>query len=157
MTFRKGARLNPGQLRDLRGRGGGMRGFGLPGGLGGGFGRGGGGRGGGMGLPLGGGVVGLIVVVVLFLVMSGALDGLLGSAPGPGPGAGAVEDARGGDTLQRECVTGEDANRRDDCAIVGFVNSIQAYWTDAFADSGRTYQEAQTTLFDAPTQTGCAR
>ena len=153
MTYRTGARLDPGQLRDLRGRGGGgMRGLGFPG-LGGG--RGGGfGRGGGMGLPVGGGLVGLIIVIVVFLVLSGALDGVLGG-PSAGPVSGDVSDARGGDTLQRECVTGEDANERDDCAIVGFVNSIQAYWTQEFADDGRTYQPAQTTLFDAPTETGC--
>jgi uncharacterized protein len=153
MVFRRGARLNPGQLRDLRGRGGGggMRGFGLPGGLGGGFGRGGGG---GFGLPMGGGLIGLIVVVVLFLIMSGVID-LGGGSSGLTPGGATVNDTRGGDTLQRECVTGEDANERDDCAIVAFVNSIQAYWSEEFAASGQQYREAVTTLFDAPVQTGC--
>ena len=35
-----------------------------------------------------------------------------------------------------------------DCRIVGFVNSIQDYWTDAFAQSGPSYQPADTVLFD---------
>ncbi|CAN5612966.1 neutral zinc metallopeptidase [soil metagenome] len=154
MTFRRGAKLNPGQVRDLRGRGGGgSRGLGLPG-LGGGGG-GGMGRGGGA-LPMGGGLIGIIVVVVLFLVMSGALDGILGGASsGLGGGGAPMQDARGGDTLERECRTGEDANRRADCAIVGFVNSIQAYWTDEYAKNGQTYRVAQTTIFDGTVQTGC--
>jgi uncharacterized protein len=153
MTFRRGARLNPGQVRDLRGRGGGgSRGLGFPGGLGGGGGR----RGGGMGLPLpiGGGIGGILVLVVLVLLFSGVLDGG-GEGGGSGFSAYPMEDARGGDTLERECQTGEDANRRPDCAIVGFVNSIQEYWTGAFAATGDTYRPATTTLFDGVVQTGC--
>ncbi|HEY7599828.1 MAG TPA: neutral zinc metallopeptidase [Candidatus Limnocylindrales bacterium] len=153
MTFRRGARLNPGQVRDLRGQGGGGRGFGFPGGLGGGF-----GRGGGMGLPIpmGGGIVGLIVVVFIVLLLSGALDGLLGGASS-GLGGDTINDARGGDTLARECQTGEDANRRADCAVVGFVNSIQAYWQEELPLHGRPYEMAQTTLFDGFVSTACGQ
>jgi uncharacterized protein len=154
MTFRRGARLNHGQVRDLRGRGGGggMRGFGLPGGLGGG-GRGGGGM--GLPLPIGGGIGGILILLLLVFVMSGGLDGMLGGGGGSGFGAYPMEDARGGDTLERECRTGEDANRRLDCAIVGFVNSIQDYWTGEYAARGASYQPAQTTIFDGVVQTGC--
>lgn len=159
MTFRRNVRLNPGQVRDMRGRGGGggggMRGLGLPGGLGGGGGR----RGGGLPLPIGGGLGGILLLIVLVVFMSGGLDGILGGGGSGGGGSGfsayPMEDARGGNTLEQECQTGEDANRRQDCAIVGFVNSIQAYWTDSFAADNSSYQPATTTIFDGVVQTGC--
>jgi predicted metalloprotease len=66
------------------------------------------------------------------------------------PEAGAnVED------LQQVCQTGEDANAREDCRIVGFVNSIQAFWEDEFARRGSSYQVAETVLFTQATQSGC--
>lgn len=148
MTFRRNVRLNPGQLRDLRGRGG-VR---LPGGFGGfGRGRGGGGLGGGGGLPLpvGGGLGMIIVVVVLLILVSGVLDG-----PRASVGDYPLENP-GGANLAQECQTGEDANRRLDCAVVGYVNSVQAFWQDEFARQGRTYQPAVTTLFTDHVDTAC--
>jgi predicted metalloprotease len=44
---------------------------------------------------------------------------------------------------------------REDCQIVGFVNSIQQYWTDAFASQGRSYGLSETTLFSQATATAC--
>jgi len=38
---------------------------------------------------------------------------------------------------------------------VAVVNSVQAYWTQAFADIGRTYRDAPTTLFTGQTSTAC--
>jgi uncharacterized protein len=149
VTFRRNVRLNPGQVRDMRGRGGGGgRGFGFPGGLGGGGGRGRGG--GGIPLPIGGGIGGILILIVIVVLFSGVLDGGLGGASS-GIGGQPIEDARGGDTLERECRTGEDANRRMDCAIVGYVNSVQAYWSEAYPQ----YQPATTTIFDGVVQTGC--
>jgi uncharacterized protein len=147
VTFRRNVRLNPRQVRDLRGRSGPRLGGGMLGG--------GGGGGLPIPLPMGGGAVGIIIVIVILLVMSGALDGLFGGGSQSGIGAGPITDDRGGDTLVQECQTGEDANRRQDCRIVGFVNSIQDYWTDEFARRGQTYQPAQTTLFETSVQTGC--
>ncbi len=54
-----------------------------------------------------------------------------------------------------ECQTGADANRRDDCRIVGFVDSIQKYWSDEFASAGRQYAPAKTVLFSGGTQSAC--
>lgn len=149
MTFRKKVRLNPGQVRDLRGRGGGG-GFGGFGG----FGRGGGRGGGGMPIPLpiGGGIGGIIVLIIIFVLFSGVLDS---GSPQSGVTGFPVDDASGNDTLMEECQTGEDANRRQDCRIVGFVNSIQAYWEDYFAADGQTYQPALTTIFEGSVSTGC--
>ena len=57
--------------------------------------------------------------------------------------------------LESECQTGADANERQDCRIVGFVNSIQAFWTDEFASYGVEYIPAQTVLFTDATQGAC--
>ncbi len=42
------------------------------------------------------------------------------------------------------------------CRIIGTVNSVQAYWTDALpADVKRQYQEAKTVIFSGQTQSAC--
>ena len=46
--------------------------------------------------------------------------------------------------LAQECRTGADANEREDCRIVGVVNSVQAYW----AKTLRNYEPARTRFFD---------
>ena len=136
MTFRPGARLDPGEVRDERGSSGGLGGLG---GLGG---------GGGIPIPMGGGIVGLIVtVVILFILFSGVLNGG-GTQSGVSDGAGATGDLA-------SCQTGADANTRQDCAVVGYVNSIQAYWQDAFSQHGSAYQPTTTTLYTSFLQTGC--
>ena len=155
MTFRRGARLNPGQLRDLRGMGGGGRRIGLPGG---GFG-GRGGGGGGFGLPVGGGIgsiVLLLVVVGIMFFLNGGLGGGTTTNPGVGQGGGAGQPGPVGTGLAH-CQTGEDANQYQDCRIVGFVNSIQAYWTQEYAQSGTAYRQGQTTLFSDAVETACGQ
>jgi uncharacterized protein len=152
MTFRRDVKLDPGQVRDLRGQGGGGRGFGLPGGFPGGSGSGNGSGGGGSALPMGGiGTIVLIVIVVIVLFfLSGGLD-----ATQPG-GADAPGDQTGnGTTNLATCQTGADANARLDCRIVGYTNSVQAYWERDFARSGKTYAEATMTLYDGSVNTGC--
>ena len=98
------------------------------------------------GLALGGGLAG-VAVLVLYLVLGGdpsqlPLDQLLNVQVGTG--AGQTSDLS-------QCQTGEDANARDDCRIVGYVNSIQAYWTDELAG----YQLAPTSFFSGSVSTGC--
>jgi predicted metalloprotease len=159
MTFRRGARLNPGEVRDERGAGGGGGGFGFPGGLGGGgFGRGGGG---GLPIPIGGGIGGivlLVVIVAVFFFLNGGLSGSSGGGgTGAGGGTGSTTQHDPGSSDLQSCQTGADANARQDCAIVGYVNSIQAYWTQQFASTGKQYQNAQTTLFTNSFNTGCGQ
>lgn len=55
-----------------------------------------------------------------------------------------------------ECQTGADANRDDTCRVIGTVNSVQDYWTDALpADVQRQYQSAKTVLYSGQTQSAC--
>jgi len=146
MTFKPGARLDPGQVRDLRGAGGGRR-LGLPGGFN--FPGRGGGSGGG--LPVGGGIGGIIILIIVVVAIAYLSGGLGGGTPS-GQQTGPISSS-----LQQECRTGADANARQDCRIVGYVNSIQAYWTTALPQLGRSYQMTQTTLFSDPVDTGCGQ
>jgi hypothetical protein len=131
MSFRPGADLDPSQVQDRRGRYAG-------------------GRIGGRGVALGGGSMVGLIVIVAYVLLGGdpsALTGLQGIDAGVvGPGS---------TTLEQECQTGADANERADCRIVGYVNSIQAYWSDAFATSGEAYQPARTVLFSDQTSSAC--
>jgi uncharacterized protein len=129
MRFRRGAKLDPGQVTDVRGR-----------------------RGAG-GLALGGGGLGLgaIVIYVLISLLSGG-GGLGQLAPleneqvGQGDTPGAVSE---------ECRTGADANERQDCRIVGVVNSVQEFWDGVFERSNEQYRYADTVFFTDQVQTAC--
>jgi predicted metalloprotease len=117
MTFRRSARLNPGQVRDLRGSG----------------------------VALGGGLGGVILLVAVLL---------LGGDPSQIPSEllnGTTVGTGQSSDLEQECRTGEDANQREDCRIVGFVNAIQAYWTGQVDG----YHPAPTTFYSGSVNTGC--
>ena len=148
MTFRPGARLNPGEVIDERGASGGRGSFGFPGGLGGGIGRGGFGRG-SRGSPVGVGGIGSIVLLLLVVGAFFVLNSGPGSATASVVGPGASDIAT--------CQTGADANSREDCRIVGYVDSVQAYWTAALPALGTQYQDAQTVLFSGTYDTGCGQ
>jgi predicted metalloprotease len=103
-------------------------------------------RGRGTGIAIGGGI-GTIILVAAYLLLGGdpsSIGGLVGQQP---------QAASTGDLSA--CRTGSDANQKEDCRIVGYVNSIQAYWQDEFAASNETYSDAQTVLFSDATQSGC--
>ena len=107
-----------------------------------------GGLGGGKVLGGGGGIIGIVVLVLYFVVASqGGGLGDLGSLAGQTVGPGATPSPE----LQNECRTGQDANEREDCRIVGVVNSVQAYWTRTL----RNYEPATTRFFDGQINTGC--
>jgi uncharacterized protein len=131
MRFRRGARLDPGQVTDVRGRG---------------MGRGG-------GLALGGGGLGIAgAVIFLLIVLLTGGEGLGQLQP--------LEDQRvgQGDTpseVSQECRTGEDANERQDCRIVGVVNSVQAFWDGVFQRSGQQYPYRDTVFFTDQVQSQC--
>jgi predicted metalloprotease len=128
MTFRRDVQLDPGQVRDVRGR-----------------------RVRGGGVALGGGLGGIILLVAVVLLSGGDLGDIMGGLTGGAPAAEGPVSSE----LATECQTGADANERQDCRIVGTVNSLQAYWTDAFAADGRQYQPAETVLFTDAVNTAC--
>jgi uncharacterized protein len=129
VTFNDDVSLDTSQVSDQRGSFGG-----IPGG----------------GLTVGGGGLG-IVGLVIYLIVSALGGGTGTSAPGVDPGQGAVSSQQ----LAQECRTGKDANARSECRIVGYVNSVQSYWTSAFRQSGKRYTPATTILFTGAVQTGC--
>ena len=109
-----------------------------------------------------GGGLGGIVVVALVLLLGGTLTGGGGGSSGGsgldellGRSIGGGENASENSEIQQECRTGADANEREECRIVGFVNSIQAYWTDVFAEQGERYQPADTIFFSGSVDTAC--
>jgi hypothetical protein len=135
MSFRRNARLDPSQIEDRRGRGG--RGVAVGGGL---------------------GLVGVVLAIVFALVGGG----------GNGSGGSAVTDilnqldgldqvqTNGGapdGTALEKCRTGADAERTEDCRIVGYVNSIQQYWSEAL----KGYTVVPTVFFSGSTSSGCGQ
>jgi predicted metalloprotease len=129
MRFRPGARLDPSQVEDRRGVAGGPIAVG----------------GGGLGL------VGLVVYILLQVLGGGststygALDGLTQVQQQPST------------TLGESCKTGADANTRQDCRILGDVNSIQKYWAGFFRAHGKPYAQAPTVFFTGSTSSGCGQ
>ena len=125
MSFNDNAQLDPSEVQDRRGS-----------------------RGGG-GMIIGGGGIGLVILVASLLLgvdPTGILNAL--------PTESAPVDSTSQQTIA-ECKTGADANRRADCRIVGFVDSVQQFWTAELAKRGKTYTSAPTVLFTDVTQAGC--
>jgi uncharacterized protein len=128
MSFNDKSRLDPSQVQDRRGRRMGTT------------------------MAVGGGGIGLVILVVALLLGVNPGDLLNTSDVAPStnnPYTGDISN------LASECQTGADANTRQDCAIVGFVNSIQAYWSDVFASQGVEYVPAQAVLFSGSTEAAC--
>jgi uncharacterized protein len=128
MRFRRGARLDPGQITDVRGR-----------------------RGGGIALGGGGlGIVGLVIYLLVALLGGGGGLGQLAPLDDTRVGAGDTPS-----TIAQDCRTGQDANEREDCRIVAVVNSVQKFWDGVFTRSNRQYQYVDTVFFTDQIQTGC--
>ena len=127
MTFRRDVDLDPGRVRDSRGRG--VRGGGI---------------------ALGGGL-GSIIVVALILLMGGNLGDILGGGglqPGPVEGPASSE-------LAQECETGADANERQDCRMLGTLLSLDEYWTGEFAASNQEFAQPKAEIFTDAVNTAC--
>lgn len=128
MTFREGARMQPGRVS---------------------VGGGGGGRGGK--IALGGGAGGL-VILVLALLFGGDPGSLLGQLSGSEDNSGQYS---GSGTLEN-CETGADANADVDCRVNFTVGSLDTVWESQLqAQTGVAYVQPQVQLFSGSTSTGC--
>ncbi len=126
MSFNDKSRLDPNQVEDRRGRRTGRT------------------------LAVGGGGLTLVIVVVAMLF---GVD--LTSLVDEQPVQYSNESPGEVSNLEAECQTGADANERQDCRIVGFVNSIQTFWIEEFARRGSEYTLADTVLFTGATEAAC--
>lgn len=111
------------------------------------------------GLAVGGGGLGLIGLIIALLLGGNPFGGGSGA---PGGGLENLNEQRvepsqpaGSGNLANQCKTGEDANTKAECRIVGYVNSIQDYWNDAYRAAGETYRGAPTVFFSDGVNTGC--
>jgi uncharacterized protein len=129
MRFRRRARLDPGQVTDVRGR-----------------------RMGPGGLAAGGGGLGLVGIIIFLLisVLGGGGLGQLESLEDQQVGQGDTPSE-----VSEECRTGQDANERQDCRIVAVVNSVQKFWDGVFQRSGEQYPYVDTVFFTEQVQTEC--
>jgi len=129
MPFNNRSRLDPSQVEDRRGRGAGTA------------------------IAFGGGGLALIITIVAMLLGVNLSD-LTNIDTGQQVPL-STESAGGTNDLEAECQTGADANNREDCRIVGFVNSIQSFWADEFDSHGVQYTPANTVLFTGSTEAAC--
>jgi predicted metalloprotease len=122
MRFKRNVRLDPSQVEDTRGRGG------MP------------------GLAVGGGGLGVVGVIVYLLIT------LLSNGGGGGGLNGlTVAEQPPGQVLGDKCQTGRDANTSEDCRIVGYINSIQSYWSKTLDG----YTISKTVFYSGSADTGC--
>ena len=123
MTFRRDVDLDPGRVRDTRGR-----------------------RLRGGGLAVGGGL-GSLILIAAVLLFGGDLGDLAGL------GGGLTEGPVGSQEIS-ECATGADANERQDCRLVGAIESLDRYWSGAYAGQGQ-FQVPGVEVFSEAVNTAC--
>lgn len=138
MRFDENVKLDTTQVEDRRGRGG--------------VGRGG-------AVAAGGGGIGLLLLLASLFFGVDLTGGGGGTTVGSSPYGGLTNQTAGDEATEtnvaRECRVGADANTREDCRIVGFVNSIQSYWNAEFPRRGARYSLAKTVFYSGSTPTAC--
>lgn len=107
------------------------------------------GRGGKVGLGLGGGIV------VLIGALLGINPDLLTSVLGDTGSQPAIEQSGG--SAADSCQTGQDANERLDCRILGTANSLNRFWPGYLKDYGVPYSVPKTVLFTSAVDTACGQ
>ncbi len=98
------------------------------------------------GLAIGGGAFGVIALVLLSQLLGVDLTGLAGGGGGAPPGE---------DTAIENCETGEDANARVECRVVGAYDSLEDYWSEQAPALGIDYTSPQVRIFTGSVDTAC--
>jgi uncharacterized protein len=106
-----------------------------------------GGRG---GLPVGGavGIPGLIILALVFFLNRGG-------GGGAGDIGNALDQLNSGATTNATPLNGPDPDARLVKFMSYVLDDVQRFWTQTFADSGRTYTDAKLVLFTESTSSGC--
>jgi hypothetical protein len=94
---------------------------------------------------VGGGGIGLVILIAALLLGVDPTNLIDTSYQPPIEGVQSVQD----------CRTGADANKREDCRVVGFVDSVQKYWNEEFKRRGSTYTPASTVIFTGYVEGAC--
>ena len=129
--FQDDAQLDTGQVEDRRGR----RAAGRP-------------------MAVGGGALGIVVVIITLLLGGNPLGSDGGGLGGLNDlNAGQVGEGAPPSDIQTECQTGADAERREDCRAIAYVNSINTFWERTFAQ----FTPATTVFFTDSVDTGCGQ
>ena len=100
----------------------------------------------GGGIALGGGLGTLILVAAVLL-----FGGNLGDLAGLG---GGLQEGPVGSQAISECETGADANERQDCRLLGAIQSLDDYWSEAYAGQGE-FQIPGVNVFSDSVNTAC--
>ena len=100
----------------------------------------------GGGLAVGGGL-GTLILIAAVLLFGGDLGDLAGI------GGGLTEGPVGSQEIS-ECQTGADANQRQDCRLLGTIQSLDAYWSEEFSGQG-TFQQPGVRVFNDGIDTQC--
>jgi predicted metalloprotease len=103
-------------------------------------------RGRNTGIAVGGGGLGLVAIVLIGQLLGVDLSGLAG-----GLGGGSTAPGQGEDQSLAECQTGQDANEKTDCRMVGAADTLDDYWSGQVRD----YVQPQLVIFSGATGTGC--
>lgn len=127
MKFNRGARLDSSQVSDRRGLSTGAK-------------------------AATGGGLGAVILAVIALFTGGNPMSVLTSSGSGGPLQPSSESVG---ELSSQCSTGADIDENPDCRFVAYVNSVQSFWTDEFAERRGRYTPANTTFFTNAVSTGC--
>lgn len=99
---------------------------------------------------VGGGIAGLVALVLgVFFGVGPEELGL--TEDGSDPPASASPAGQ----VAQECREGPDASAREDCRVVGVVDSVRDYWRGEYARRGVRYADAPAVLFTGRAGTGC--
>lgn len=128
MSFNDNAQLDPGRVRDTRGRSGGK-------------------------IAAGGGGILVLLLAALFGINPQILSDMgLGGAPT------SQEQTQGADGAQsQDCKTGADADKRSDCRIIGTVQSLDAFWGPYLKQYNVSHANPEINIFSGAVNTGCGQ